>query len=230
MKKLLVFLVVAFMLISCNAQHDSKAQVLAPLAYYRLIRATPDVQLVDVRSAKEFGGQHIEQAVNIDINGPDFDKKVAHFDKAKPILVYCMVGGRSQKAAKILTELGFSQVYDLEGGIMKWNAEGLGTPSTEGMTKSDYENLLKSDKKVLISFFAEWCGPCKKMAPFMNALEENKTDDVKVIRLDADQNKALAQQLKVHALPTIFLFKNGKQIWHHIGFISETELKTKIND
>jgi thioredoxin len=230
MKKLFAYITAAVLSVSCNAQNNSKIQVLEPIAFYRLICATPQVQLVDVRSANEFAGQHLEQAVNVDINEPDFEKKVAQFDRTKPILVYCMVGGRSQKAAAKLAKMGFNQVYDLEGGIMKWNADGYGTPAVGGMTKLEYDKLIKSDKKVLISFFATWCGPCKKMTPYMTALEKNQSDNIKVIRLDADENKALAQELKVHALPTIFLFIDGNKTWEHKGFISEKELKTKIYD
>lgn len=228
MKKLFLMAVTSLLITSCNGQQEGKIQTMAPLEYSRKLQSMPDVQLIDVRTPQEYAGQHIERAVNIDVNSADFDKKMASLDKSKPVFVYCMVGGRSHKAATKLKEMGFAEVYDLEGGIMKWNAEGFGKPATGGMTKADYDKLVTSDKKILISFFAEWCGPCKKMAPYMTALEQDQTDDVKVVRLDADQNKALAQQLKVQALPTLMLYIDGKQTWQHTGFISEADLKNRL--
>lgn len=213
---------------SCKGQQETTVSKLPPLEFSRKIQGTPDVQLLDVRTAQEFESQHLDRAVNVDINGGNFENKAASLDKSKPVFVYCMVGGRSGKAAEKLAAMGFLEVYDLEGGIMKWNAEGYGTPAKGGMSLADYEKLVTSDQKVLISFFAEWCGPCKKMAPYMTALEKDSTDNIKVVRVDADINKALAQQLKVQVLPTLLLFKDGKQTWQHTGFIAEADLKKAL--
>ncbi|WP_339888573.1 rhodanese-like domain-containing protein [uncultured Flavobacterium sp.] len=79
-------------------------------------------QIVDVRTSEEFAEGHIQKAVNIDVNSADFITKIATLDKEKPVMVYCRSGGRSAKAAGILKENGFKQVYDLDGGIIDWNA------------------------------------------------------------------------------------------------------------
>lgn len=79
------------------------------------------VQLVDVRTATEFNGGHIRNAINIDFfKKVDFQKSFEKLDKNKPLYIYCRSGARSQKAAKILLGMGFSKIYDLKGGYLRW--------------------------------------------------------------------------------------------------------------
>lgn len=80
------------------------------------------VQLVDVRTAKEFKGGHIKNALNIDFfNSSGFNRSFEKMDKEKPVYLYCRSGARSQKAAKKLVAMGFSQIYDLKGGYSRWS-------------------------------------------------------------------------------------------------------------
>ena len=79
-----------------------------------------DVQLVDVRTPKEFKEAHIVNSQNIDFTSPTFDEDITKLDKAKPVILYCKGGRRSAKCAKKLKDAGFEKVYDLEGGISKW--------------------------------------------------------------------------------------------------------------
>jgi rhodanese-related sulfurtransferase len=78
-------------------------------------------QLLDVRTPSEFNNGHIKGAENIDFTGSDFKEKVAKLDREKPVLIYCHSGNRSGKASLILKELGFKEVYDLQGGYSNWN-------------------------------------------------------------------------------------------------------------
>ncbi len=79
-----------------------------------------DVQLVDVRTPKEYDEERIANSQNIDYNSPTFDEDIAKLDKAKPVILYCKGGTRSAKCAKKLKDAGFQKIYDLEGGISKW--------------------------------------------------------------------------------------------------------------
>lgn len=88
---------------------------------------TDDVQLVDVRTAGEVATGKIAGAINIDYNGVDFKAMAAKLDPSKLVAVYCKVGGRSARAAKVFQELGFREVVELDGGIISWNASGLPT-------------------------------------------------------------------------------------------------------
>lgn len=81
----------------------------------------PKVQLVDVRTAKEYKRWHIGKAINIDFfNAIDFQKSFEKLQKDKPVYLYCQSGSRSQKAARKLIEMGFEKIYDLKGGIVRW--------------------------------------------------------------------------------------------------------------
>jgi thioredoxin len=96
------------------------------------------------------------------------------------------------------------------------------------MTKADFDKLLDTDKKVLIDFYAEWCGPCKKMEPFLNKMTEELKDKVTIIRIDVDKNETLANELKVEFLPTLMVYENKKVTWQGEGYVSEEELRKKL--
>ena len=78
------------------------------------------VQLIDVRTSREFSNGFITGAKNIDYNGDSFEKQIKKLDKNKPVLVYCAAGGRSENAAELLKGWGFKEVYDLIGGYNGW--------------------------------------------------------------------------------------------------------------
>ncbi|GAB1463776.1 rhodanese-like domain-containing protein [Pedobacter sp.] len=80
-----------------------------------------DIQLVDVRTEKEYKEKHIADAVNVDVEKPNFEDAAQTLDKNQPVYVYCRTGKRSSKAAHKLKSLGFTKVYDLKGGITSWN-------------------------------------------------------------------------------------------------------------
>lgn len=88
-------------------------------------------QLVDVRTPEEYGASHLKDAQNICVTEDDFKDKVKSLDRNKPVYVYCKKGGRSAKAATILAEMGFTEIYDLQGGITAWDEEGLETNTPE---------------------------------------------------------------------------------------------------
>ena len=102
----------------------AKVKVLTAEEFAEKIKA-PNVQLVDVRTAGEVATGKIADAINIDYNSTSFDEMAAKLDPNKPVLVYCKVGGRSTRAVKVFQELGFKEIYELDGGIISWNASKL---------------------------------------------------------------------------------------------------------
>lgn len=84
-------------------------------------------QLVDVRTPDEFKEGHLKNAQNICVTDADFEANIVKLDKNKPVYLYCRSGKRSSKAAEILKDLGFTEIYDMEGGILKWEGENLET-------------------------------------------------------------------------------------------------------
>jgi thioredoxin len=183
------------------------------------------VQLIDVRTASEYQQGFIEGALNMDWNGPDFGAATANLDKEKAVMVYCLGGGRSAQAATWLREHGFKKVLELDGGMMNWRSVGLPevneTASTLGMGMQEYSQLILSNKLVLVDFYAEWCAPCKKMKPDLEALSTELGERIRIARIDVDQNKSLASELKVDALPVLNLYANGKLVWTHKGYLDK---------
>ncbi len=82
------------------------------------------ILVVDVRTPKEYESGRISGAVPIDFLAKDFKDKIAGLDKTKPVIIYCGVGGRSKKATDIMSEMGFHQIYDYQGGFSDWSAKG----------------------------------------------------------------------------------------------------------
>jgi thioredoxin len=224
----ILILITSFLAASCTGQ--TKIETIPAAAFSEKINTTQNAQILDVRSPEEFNSGHIDNAVNINWNGDNFDAKASTYDKSKPVFVYCMSGGRSSQAAAKLEELGFGKIYELQGGILKWNAAGFGKPTDKiiGMCSQEYSELLKTDKKVLVDFYADWCAPCKKMAPYLTQMQKDLADKVVIVRLNADENKTMINDLKIDELPALLLYENGKITWKHSGFISEEDLKKQL--
>jgi len=223
-------LFISLTILSCNGQPSKNIQTIAPEAFAKKINETPKAQILDVRTPEEFASEHIDNAVNVNWLGDNFVSGAEKFDKSKPVFVYCKSGGRSAKAAAKLAELGFKNIYELEGGMTKWNAAGLSKPSDQiiGMCSQEYAELLNTDKKVLIDFNAKWCAPCKKMAPYLDKMQKEMADKVVIIRLDADENKTLIKEMKIDELPTLLLYENKELKWKNSGYISEEDLKKQL--
>lgn len=113
-------LLIAFTVSCVNKKADSSDIKLVTADEMKQIIELEDVQVVDVRTASEFEAIHVKSAQNIDFNSPTFDKDIQKLDKSKPVVLYCKGGGRSAKCAKKLKDAGFEKIYDLEGGLSKW--------------------------------------------------------------------------------------------------------------
>lgn len=226
----ILLLFIAFAALTCNGQTSKKIESLAPEAFAKKIKETPNAQILDVRTPEEFASEHIDKAVNINWLADDFVTNTKKLDLSKPVFVYCKSGARSAKAAVKLEELGSKKIYQLEGGILKWNSAGLSKPDDKiiGMCSQEYAELLNRDKKVLIDFYAEWCAPCKIMTPYLLKMQKDLADKVVIIRLNADENKTLMKEMKIDELPTLLLYENKEIKWKHSGFISEEDLKKQL--
>ena len=144
--------------------------------------------------------------------------------------MYCKIGGRSSQAANKLAELGFKEIYNLEGGFMKWAASGNTKPDEKiiGMCDQEFNELLRSNKRVMVDFNAKWCAPCQKMKPYILKLQTELKDQITIVQLDADENKTLVKQMKIDSLPVIIVYENGKEVWRNLGYISEEELRKHL--
>lgn len=94
----------------------------------------------------------------------------------------------------------------------------------------NFNELIQSQKPVLVDFYAEWCGPCQIMKPRILDVAERMGDDIKVIQIDVDKEKELATRFRILSVPTLIIFKQGKQLWRQSGIISAHALMRLLKE
>ncbi|MBL7767060.1 MAG: thioredoxin [Chitinophagaceae bacterium] len=93
-----------------------------------------------------------------------------------------------------------------------------------------FDELIQKPKSVLIDFYADWCGPCKVMAPILKEVKTKLGDEVDIIKIDVDKNRELAADYRIQSIPTLVLFFNGKEIWRHSGVVAANSLAATIQN
>ena len=233
-KKIINSIVFLLIVSSCNI-NGQKYQNLTVSDFDKKIHEG-NVQLVDVRTPEEYAEKHLKDAVNINFNADDFVDMISKLDKSKPVLVYCLSGGRSAKASALISKKGYTQVYNLDGGIMAWTAAGqpVETPNgsasgaAKGMNMDSYLAKVKSDKLVLVDFNAVWCGPCKLLKPILDNIADKDKDKVIIMPIDVDQNPQLSDAMHIQGIPLLILYKDGKEVWRQMGLTDEKTIRTEI--
>ena len=88
-----------------------------------------------------------------------------------------------------------------------------------------FQEIIQSEKPVLVDFFATWCGPCKMMAPILQDVKAAMGDNITIIKIDVDKNTEAASQFQVQGVPTLIIFKKGRVVWRQSGVVPAKELK-----
>ena len=94
--------------------------------------------------------------------------------------------------------------------------------------KMTFQDMINQEKPTLVDFYADWCGPCKIMAPRLVELSGKLKGKSTVIKIDVDRNPNIAEFYLIHAIPTLVLFKNGKPVWRQAGVVAVDQLEKVI--
>lgn len=94
---------------------------------------------------------------------------------------------------------------------------------------SSFSKIINQDKPVLVDFYADWCGPCKMMNPILKEVKDALDNKVSIIKINVYKNQSLAAKLQVRGVPTLILYRAGKQVWRQSGVVPKNDLISIIN-
>ena len=91
-------------------------------------------------------------------------------------------------------------------------------------------DVLESEKFVLVDFWAEWCGPCKAIAPSLEEISEEMKDKLKVVKVNVDENPTVSQSYSIRSIPALMIFKNGEKVSEKMGALPKSALQAWVNE
>ena len=230
MNKALIFFTLIFS-ISCSNKDTLVFEKTDILTLDKILNDT-DIIILDVRTSEEINTGYIPNSTFIDYYDKDFENKINLIDRSRKIYTLCKSGGRSVKAAEILSKNGFQNVYNLEGGFMRWKANKMPyninlvnnySLNSDLISEISLDSLIENNTSILIYISTKWCSPCKKMEPIIDKFADNN-GSLKVIKIDLDANTYAQERFDVKSLPALVLYENNSEVWHKNGIISYDDL------
>lgn len=188
--------------------------------YYAKIQNEKKPQIIDARGPEEFALNHINGAVNFNLESKDYTDQVAKLDKTKPVFTYSIGAGRSVWLADDLLKKGFKEAYSLEGGIANWigNGKPFYANSKSKLTLTEYKKIIAENKDVLVDIGSIYCGACKKVKPVLETIKTQYGSNLKIVEIDLEDSPQVIADLKtVKVFPTLILYKDGKIVFKKDG-------------
>lgn len=93
-----------------------------------------------------------------------------------------------------------------------------------------FDQLIQSEKPILVDFFATWCGPCKMLSPILKEVKDQLGEQILIIKIDVDKNQQIAAQYQVRGVPTMILFQKGKQLWRQSGVVDKNTIVNVVKE
>lgn len=90
--------------------------------------------------------------------------------------------------------------------------------------KGSFNKIINSEQLILVDFFADWCGPCKMLAPILKEVKDEMGETLKIVKIDVDKNQPIAGKYQVRGVPTMILFREGKPLWRQSGVVQKSEI------
>ncbi|MEL1254018.1 thioredoxin domain-containing protein [Flavobacterium sp. DGU38] len=197
--------------------------------FYSKIQNEKNPQIIDARGAEEFALNHINGAVNFNLESKDYAKHIAALDKSRPVFTYSIGAGRSVWLADDLLKKGFKEAYSLEGGIANWigNGKPFYVNSKSKLTLDEYNKIIADNNTVLVDIGSKYCAPCKKVKPVLEAIKAEYGEKVKIVEIELEESPQVIADLKtVKVFPTLILYQNGQIVFKKEGF---SDLKKDVD-
>ncbi|MET3025761.1 thioredoxin domain-containing protein [Flavobacterium sp. UW10123] len=197
--------------------------------FYSKIKSQKNPQIVDARTPEEFALNHIEGAVNFNLQSENYAQSVAKLDKSKPVFIYSIGAGRSVTLEKELLKNGFSEAYSLEGGIANWIGNGKPFYSNlkSKLSLTEFNKIIADNKTVLVDIGSKYCAPCKKVKPVLENIRSEYGSNLKIVEIELEDSPQVIADLKtVKIFPTLILYQNGKIVFKKEGI---NDLKNEVD-
>jgi rhodanese-related sulfurtransferase len=235
MIRIFIFLSLIF-IFSCNSAIKNE-HVNMDIIQFSNLTDPENYTLLDVRTNEERINGYLLNSTHIDYYDKRFIEKINLLDKNKPVYVYCKVGGRSLKVSNKLIQFGFKNVYNLEGGFLRWSNNQLPieydslsllTETKQEFNKQYLDSIIQQNETTLIYISTKWCAPCKKMNPLVDKFSNDFVNKLSVIRFDLDRNLFLNEFYNISSIPLFVLYKNNQEVWRKNGIIAYGDIADKL--
>lgn len=219
------FIVLAMLFAVIGFSQDKNPNVVSLEVFYTKIKSQKNPQIIDARGADEFALNHINGAINFNLQSENYTKYVAALDKSKPVFIYSIGAGRSVALEKELLKNGFKEAYSLEGGIANWIGNGkpfYANPDSyrdkSKLSLAEYNKIIADNNSVLVDVGSKYCGACKKVKPVLETIKAQYGENLKIVEIDLEENPQVIADLKsIKVFPTLILYQKGKIVFKKEG-------------